>query len=92
MAQRDLLIVDTPTSVTVVVAICKALGEIYPTCVLRSDTGHVLHAVVDDDAAPVELDDLAETYPLYIVENGEPREAQRGDTATHALVPLRYDD
>ena len=25
----------------------------------------------------------------YIVENGEPREAQRGDEPTHALVPIQ---
>jgi hypothetical protein len=63
---KDLLIVDTPTRLDVVVALCHVLGAMYPGAVMRSDTGHVIHVQVDDDdlAREIDWETLVSEYPL----------------------------
>jgi hypothetical protein len=63
---KDLLIIDHPTAVDVVIAVCHAVGAMYPGAFLRSDTGHVIHMQVDADIRAREIDwsTLETEYPL----------------------------
>lgn len=63
---RDLLILDHPTSLNVVSAVLRVIGEMYPASMVRSDTGHVLHVQVPEGILPREIDwdTLTSEYPL----------------------------
>jgi hypothetical protein len=56
MTDRDLLIVDHPTPIAVVSACLQAIGAMYPSAKMRTDTGHVVHVVVEEGAVARDVD------------------------------------
>jgi hypothetical protein len=63
---KDLLIVDTPTSLDVAGAVLQAIGAMYPAAVMNCNEGHVLHIQVAEGtvAREIDWDSLYSEYPL----------------------------